>query len=164
MARFSFSNCERGARHLASRKGQPILSPQAIKGYAGKIQEATNGRGRRPGSETRRTQEIQPQRSLETNGKVDVRKAAPRYRQDQAQKAPHEEEVSRRATLFRAPGISGRTRRRAKIRAAASRRQPHPARSLSPLEPAGPAPFNSASSSAMRFLSGVRAASTSEGL
>jgi len=63
-------------RHLPEgRYNHPHRSKRCTE-YASYFEETANGRGCCIGGKARRTKEIQPERSLEANDQVDVRKAA----------------------------------------------------------------------------------------
>ena len=68
--------------------------------YACQIKETAKGCRGRLGRKTRGTLEILAQGRLETDGEIDERKAASRFREDEAQKASDEKEEIVQAVVF----------------------------------------------------------------
>jgi hypothetical protein len=92
---FSVALKRRTNRHSPSAAGltQPKLHRVAKQRYASQIQKTANGRGRRIGSKTRETFQVEFERCFQGDGKIDVGEAAGRFRENEAEKAAIEEKV-----------------------------------------------------------------------
>src|SRR5437870_1536250 len=58
--------------------------------YACKIEETTDGRGRRAGGKTRRAVKVIAERCIQANGEIDEQKTAARFRENKAQEVAEE--------------------------------------------------------------------------
>jgi hypothetical protein len=82
------------SKSMFQRTTGPRAQWVTIKKYASEIEKTANGGGRGTLSQTRRAQEIQPQRRFEADGRINVRKAIARPCEDEAEEAPEKKEIA----------------------------------------------------------------------
>jgi hypothetical protein len=89
---FTRSGCR--SKSMFERTIGPPPRWVTIKQYASEIEKTANGRRRSTRSQTRRAQEIQPQRRFKADGQINVRKTIARPCEDEAEKASEEKEIA----------------------------------------------------------------------